>query len=211
MAKKRGRKQQQQANLIVIFLGILLAATFVVIIGARFLGNAVDFDVNQQSRQESESVQAQRQQFIRNLAPYAQELQKTYHILPSITLAQAALESNWGQSSLASRYHNLFGVKSEDPANSQVLTTREYVNGEWQEVHARFRVYANDDASLLAHAQLLANGTDWNPQQYSDVLQATNYRTAAQALSDDGYATDPSYAEKLINVIETYHLSQYDQ
>jgi len=43
------------------------------------------------------------------------------------------------------------------------------------------------------------------------VITATNYREAAQALQDAGYATDPSYAQKIIQVIETYHLDQYDQ
>ena len=59
--------------------------------------------------------------------------------------------------------------------------------------------------------KLLAQGTTWNPQQYQHVVAATNYKTAAAALQQDGYATDPTYAQKLINVIETYKLNQYDQ
>ncbi len=61
------------------------------------------------------------------------------------------------------------------------------------------------------HALLFVNGTSWNKNQYQDVLQATNYRDAAQALLKDGYATDPTYPDKLIQIIQKYHLSQYDK
>jgi mannosyl-glycoprotein endo-beta-N-acetylglucosaminidase len=60
------------------------------------------------------------------------------------------------------------------------------------------------------HTQLFVNGTDWNAKQYADVLAATDYKTAAKALQSSGYATDPDYADKIINVIETYNLEQYD-
>nr|AIA90369.1 glucosaminidase [uncultured Lactobacillus sp.] len=49
--------------------------------------------------------------FIEQILPAAQQQQEQHHILTSITLAQAALESDWGQSQLASKYHNLFGIK----------------------------------------------------------------------------------------------------
>ena len=60
------------------------------------------------------------------------------------------------------------------------------------------------------HALLLVNGTSENPQRYQAVLQATDYKTAAYALVSGGYATDPGYAEKIIRMIETYNLNQYD-
>lgn len=53
----------------------------------------------------------QKRQFIEKILPAAQQQQRENHILTSITLAQAALESDWGQSELASKYHNLFGIK----------------------------------------------------------------------------------------------------
>ena len=65
--------------------------------------------------------------------------------------------------------------------------------------------------SVLAHAQLLANGVDWNPTLYHKVLGTRNYKQAAQALQEAGYATDPTYAEKLIQMIEQHQLYQYDQ
>ncbi|KRN23573.1 glycoside hydrolase family 73 protein [Lacticaseibacillus camelliae] len=149
--------------------------------------------------------------FIKRLAPYAQTLQGQYQVLPSITLAQAILESDWGTSTLAKDYHNLFGIKDDDPAHSQLLKTQEYQDGKWVTVEARFRVYPSDQASMKAHAELLVNGPQWNPHLYDGVRQATDYQAAAKALQRAGYATDPTYADKLIRLIDTYDLSKYDQ
>ncbi|MCI2032973.1 MAG: glycoside hydrolase family 73 protein [Lactobacillus sp.] len=169
-----------------------------------------------QNRQEATEVPAQtsvdetKAAFIKRLAPYAQELHQTYGVFASITLAQAILESDWGQSTLASDYHNLFGIKSSDAAHSQVLTTQEYVNDKWVTIKARFAVYPNDQASMKAHALLFVNGTNWNPAQYQEVLKATTYQAAATALKTDGYATDPDYPSKLVNLIKEWRLDQYD-
>ena len=56
----------------------------------------------------------------------------------------------------------------------------------------------------------MLNGTYYNSNNYSAVVNATNYKDAAQALQDADYATDPDYAKKLINIIQTYDLDQYD-
>lgn len=74
-----------------------------------------------------------------------------------------------------------------------------------------FRVYPNFADSVSAHTQLFLYGTTWNAKQYASVLSATDYKTAAKAVQSSGYATDPTYADKLINMIETYHLNQYDK
>nr|WP_238595691.1 glycoside hydrolase family 73 protein [Loigolactobacillus backii] len=175
------------------------------------MGEQARVDVADQNVNNQAEVQRNRQTFIKRLAPEAKRLQQTYHVLPSITLAQAILESDWGTSQLATNYHNLFGVKGTDPNQTKVMLTKEYRNGQWVEIRGRFQIYANDQASLAAHAALLANGTSWNTNQYQHVISATNYRTAAAALKQDGYATDPDYPAKLINLIKTYDLEQYDQ
>lgn len=161
------------------------------------------------ARIERESPQQTKTDFIKQLVPSAQKQQRQYHVFASITLAQAALESNWGQSELSARYHNLFGIKSDQP-NSPQLTTKEYVNGQWITVKARFASYASYDESIAAHTQLFVNGTGWDASHYQAVLAAANYQQAAQALQAKGYATDPGYAQKLIDLIQEYHLDQYD-
>ena len=211
MAKKRkkGNLVQQLGIPQLILAGLILA--FVGLLLVRLLGEQPRVAVDDAAAVQQESTQREHRAFIEGLAPVAQRLQLTYHVLPSVTIAQAILESDWGNSQLATRYHNLFGVKGSDPNTTQLLSTKEYQNGQWIEIHARFQVYTSDTAALEAHAKILAQGTSWNPQQYQHVIAATDYKSAAAALQQDGYATDPTYAQKLINVIETYKLNQYDQ
>lgn len=156
------------------------------------------------------SIRQQHEEFIQSIAPAAVNSSHNYGILPSITIAQAILESDWGQSQLASNYHNLFGIKSDNPNNSQLLETQEYQNGQWITISARFRVYASFEESIQDHSALLANGTTWNKQQYQHVLASTNYLEAAHNLQRDGYATDPDYTQKIIQIIQKYHLDRYD-
>lgn len=159
---------------------------------------------------QEESTEMSHKEFIERLVPHAKELQEGYGILPSIILGQAILESNWGQSSLASQYNNLFGIKAYGDSNKIKLETQEYINGEWITIQGEFRVYQSWEESMDDHTMLFVNGVDWNPAKYADVLSAANYEAAAEALQEAGYATDPTYAEKIKNVIATYHLNQYD-
>lgn len=163
--------------------------------------------VEQEAREKMPSA---KEQFIASVKPEAQAMMKQHHVYASITIAQAILESNWGKSTLAAKYYNLFGVKSDDPNNSKVLRTQEYVNGEWITINGRFQVYASWNASIDEHALLMVNGTTYNSQQYAQVIAATSYQDAAQALQNAGYATDPTYASKLISIIQKYKLDQYD-
>lgn len=164
-----------------------------------------------QRKQEQEKLLRERKAFIKKIGPIAHEVDKSYDLLPSITIAQACLESNYGQSALSQKYNNLFGVKGSNPNTSAVLVTREYVKGKWINVKARFQIYDSYDASIRAHARLFQNGTTWNHQQYKHVLAAKDYKTQAKALVQDGYATDPDYASKLINLIEQFNLDKYDK
>ncbi|WP_281165912.1 glycoside hydrolase family 73 protein [Liquorilactobacillus sicerae] len=195
------RGHLRASSLLLIFLLVFLV--FLITLG--WLGK---FSRNNQNAVTIDNTQ--KKAFIEQILPAAQQQQQSHHLLTSITLAQAALESDWGQSQLANKYHNLFGIKSNQ-TNSKLLTTKEYVNGSWITVEARFAVYNNWTASIAAHTQLLLNGTKWDKNHYQTVLQADNYRQAAQALQTQGYATDPAYAQKLIEVIEKYHLNRYDQ
>lgn len=151
-------------------------------------------------------------EFINKLVPVAKELHQTYGILPSIILGQAILESDWGKSELSAKYNNLFGIKSFSPNDDSVkLTTKEYKEGKWIEIQANFKVYASWEDCMRDHTMLFVNGVDWDPYLYQGVLLASDYKTAAKALQASGYATDPTYANKVIEVIETNQLYQYDQ
>ena len=146
--------------------------------------------------------------FIADIAPAAQQMQANYGVHASISIAQAILESDWGESELSAVYNNLYGMKGDNPENTVRLMTSEYYNGEWVTIQANFRVYGSWAESVQDHALLFVNGTTWDPDQYAPVLQAATYQEAAQALQDCGYATDPDYAEKLIAVIEQHALDE---
>lgn len=130
-------------------------------------------------------------------------------LFPSITIAQAIHESAWGQSSLASEYNNLFGVKANSVWTGPVveIPTQEEVNGGIITVIARWRVYDSWDAAIDDRIAFLTENSRY---QEAGVFKAQNYIEQAQALQAAGYATDSEYAEKLIKTIETYSLYLYD-
>lgn len=131
-------------------------------------------------------------------------------VLASVTVAQAILESGWGQSALASApYHNLFGIKKGYGWAGAVvnMNTSEFENGKWVTVVAPFRAYGSQMASfqdhtnfLLANSRYAANG----------VINAPNYIAMATGLQAAGYATAPTYASALINLVERYNLQSLD-
>lgn len=204
MAKKKWKKQKRKN----IRWPAVVAGVVVILLAFVFsLKNlSSPFTDNQQENE----VQSH-QQFIERLVPHAQELQDGYGVLPSIILGQAILESNWGKSTLASKYNNLFGIKAYGDQKKVSLETKEFVNEEWITIQGDFKVYDSWEQSMDDHTQLFVQGVDWNPALYEKVITATNYQEAAQALQEAGYATDPGYAQKIIQVIETYQLNQYDR
>ncbi|HAP8441296.1 TPA: glycoside hydrolase family 73 protein [Enterococcus faecium] len=204
MAKKKWKKQKRKN----IRCPAVVAGVAVILLAFVFsLKNLSSPFTDNQQENEAQS----HQQFIERLVPHAQELQDGYGVLPSIILGQAILESNWGKSTLASKYNNLFGIKAYGDQKKVSLETKEFVNEEWITIQGDFKVYDSWEQSMDDHTQLFVQGVDWNPALYEKVITATNYQEAAQALQDAGYATDPGYAQKIIQVIETYQLNQYDR
>lgn len=145
--------------------------------------------------------------FIQRIAKNAQRVGLEYDLYPSVIIAQAALESNWGVSGLASQpYHNLFGVKGAFHGHAIRQPTTEYTKeGKQLEISDYFRWYDNDYQSLCDYAETL------NDPLYEGVhrSQASNYRQATHFLLGR-YATDPQYDRKLNRLIDSYHLTRYD-
>ena len=130
-------------------------------------------------------------------------------ILPSVIVAQAILESARGTSELARKANNLFGIKGNYNGQSYTVKTKEYLNGKWTTVNAAFKKYPSYRESIIDHGNFFTS-TPWCTQNYQRVLNAKDYKTQAKALQACGYATDPQYANKLINLIETNNLSSLD-
>jgi flagellum-specific peptidoglycan hydrolase FlgJ len=125
----------------------------------------------------------------------------------SITIAQAALESAWGESGLTKAGNNLFGIKADSLWRGQTLTmnTREFIKGQWVVVPALWRKYPSWQASMEDHATFLRR----NPRYKACFLCATA-PAFAKALLQAGYATDPEYANKLIALMDKHQLQALD-
>lgn len=130
---------------------------------------------------------------------------KNYQILPSITAAQAILESGWGNSSLSQSANNLFGIKGRYNGQYILLPTQEYINGQWILVNAEFRKYPNWSASVEDHGKFFHDNS-----RYSNLIGIKDYKQVANLLKQDGYATDPEYPAKLISLIESNNLASWD-
>ena len=147
---------------------------------------------------------AAQQAFISQVAPGAIAMQSRYGIPAAVTIAQAIDESGWGQSALAIRDHNLFGIKGTGPAGTDMLPTQEYQNGQYVTVTAPFRVYHNVAESIADHGQLLATNSVYQ--------HAMSDRHLPDAFATDltgVYATDPNYGASLIAIMRLYNLYQF--
>lgn len=140
--------------------------------------------------------------YIDNYKTIAMAEMKRTNIPASITLAQGILESNHGNSYLAKKGKNHFGIKCHRSWRGQ----RVYA---WDDEKRRscFRKYPSSYASFIDHSNFLINN-----QRYDELLLLpnTNYEEWAKGLKKAGYATDPNYAKQLVSIIEKYDLRAYD-
>lgn len=145
--------------------------------------------------------------FIAAIGPAARASAAKTRIPASFVTAEGALESGWGASQLATEGFNLFGVKADPSWTGPVLTmqTREYLSGQWVMVPARWRKYADWLGSIQDHAAFLLD----NPR-YQPAFAYTGGALFAQAVQACGYATDPDYATKIIEIIKAHGLSALD-
>jgi flagellum-specific peptidoglycan hydrolase FlgJ len=145
------------------------------------------------------------QAFISQVAPGAIAAQHRYGVPAAVTIAQAIDESAWGQSSLATKDHNLFGIKGTGPAGSDTLPTQEYGNGQSVTRTASFRIYNNVAESINDHGSLLATSG-----YYARAMADHQDPNAFAAALTGVYATDPAYGTKLIDLMRRYDLYRYD-
>lgn len=128
-----------------------------------------------------------------------------YKILPSLTAAQAILESGWGKHA---PHNALFGIKADSSWTGKSFdgkTQEEYQPGVVTDIVDRFRAYNSWNESILDHGKFLND----NPR-YKAVIGETDYKKACHAIKDAGYATASGYAELLIQLIEENGLQEWD-
>lgn len=139
--------------------------------------------------------------YILSYAKLAVTEMQLYKIPASITLSQGMLETGGGQSRLAEKANNHFGIKCKAEWTGEKIYHDDDALGEC------FRKYAKVDDSFRDHSKFLAERPYYKNLFY---LPLTDYKAWAHGLKKAGYATNPKYASILISKIEKYNLSQFD-
>jgi LysM repeat protein len=123
-----------------------------------------------------------------------------HNIPASITMAQGILESGNGNSDLAKKGNNHFGIKCNDWAGEKMYKNDDLKN-------ECFRVYSSPEESFIDHSLFLKGKS-----RYSKLfnLEISDYKGWANGLKAAGYATNPKYASRLIKIIESLKLSKLD-
>lgn len=142
------------------------------------------------------------ERYINRYAPMAVDQMERYGVPASITLAQGLLESRAGTSRLATEGNNHFGIKCGSAWHGRYMLMTDDAPNE------KFRVYRNAAESYEDHSRFLRQN-----QRYASLfdLRLTDYKGWARGLKRAGYATSPTYANSLIDIIERYELHDYDK
>ncbi len=150
--------------------------------------------------------------FITEIATYAQPIAQANDLYASVMIAQAVVESGWGNSALSQApYYNLFGIKGSYQGQTVYMDTLEFLNNQWVNKKEPFRQYPSFAESFNDNAYVLRNTSFGNGYYYAGTWKSnTRSYTDATACLTGRYATDPGYASKLNNIITTYGLTQYD-
>ncbi len=150
------------------------------------------------------------QEFLNKAIPAATTASSKYGTYTSVMLAQATVESAWGQSGLAQEpNNNLFGIKGSYNGQSVNMNTGEYGKGGYYTTNAGFRKYPSYTESFEDNGSLLRNQMG-NYYSGTWVENSSNYAQATQNGLQGKYATDPNYAKTLNSVIATNGFDKYD-
>ena len=149
------------------------------------------------------------EQFISSIAEAAVESADQTGVPASVTIAQAILESYWGSSRLAHDANNYFGIKAQTrggSAGSLTFDVWEVIGGRNVVQTQAFRAYNTVAESFVDHGLFFME----NSRYASAMAVKDDPKQFAVAINRDGYATDPSYASKLIGLMDRYNLYRYD-
>ena len=130
-------------------------------------------------------------------------------LFASVAMAQAILESGSGQSKLATDHNNLYGIKAGEgwTGPKVMMDTLEYFTTSLpQKINDEFRKYPTPEASIKDWVKLLTKN-----EKYANVLKAKTPQRQAREIQAAGYATDPDYSDKLINLINEHQLERLDK
>ena len=145
--------------------------------------------------------------FIKMIGDAAVSYYKDYGILPSLTIAQAILESNWGRSGLSRDCYNFFGMKWSKGCGcdyKEYKTKEQKKDGSYVTITAKFRKYYSVSEGIKGYYDFLQY------RRYQNLRGVTDYNKACDLIRQDGWATSLYYAHNLKNYIKQYDLDDYD-
>ena len=146
-----------------------------------------------------------RRRFLAQIVPAVLPAARDWHVPPSITLAQAILESGWGRSGLSARHHNLFGVKAGSSDQKVRMASHEHKWGRLRASRETFRTYADKGESIAHHARLL--GED---RRYAHARPVWTNGPAFLSAIAPRYASSPTYVDKVSEIVDCYELDRWD-
>ena len=154
------------------------------------------------------AITEKQQRFIEDIAKHVQKYARAYGILVhSPIIAQAILESGWGESKLASKYHNYFGMKCGTAWTGKSVnmeTKEEYTPGTLTTIKDNFRVYDSMEEGVKGYFEFIQK------PRYKNLKGVTDAKKYLQLIKADGYATASNYVESTYQLITQYELTEYD-
>lgn len=156
------------------------------------------------------ATNVQIQQFIKTLSALAiaEAKKRSRWVLPSVCIAQSALETGWGTSPLMTKANAYFGIKATSSWKGKVYnsSTKECYDGvTFADITACFRAYDSLAESVADYFDLITGAS-----RYGAAVCNSDANSTITAIKNGGYATDPSYVTKVMNIINSYNLTQYD-
>ena len=150
----------------------------------------------------------EKQDFIKKVAGYVQKYAAAYGIaIHSPIIAQAILESGWGESRLAAVYHNYFGLKCGTRWTGKSVnlkTMEEYTPGTLTQIKDNFRVYGSMEEGVKGYFDFI------QLERYQNLKGITDPAAYLETIKADGYATSSRYVENTMRIVSQYDLQQYD-
>ena len=158
---------------------------------------------------------------VMKIGPMCTQNQLESGILASVTAAQFILESGYGKIELPQKTNNCFGMKKSLSGNTwpgstwdgntvYKKSTKEVYNGVEQTITAEFRVYSCVEDSIADHSAYLLGAKNDSEKRYKGLTKCKKPKKAIKIIKAGGYATDPQYVSKVMNIIKRYNLTQYD-
>lgn len=141
-----------------------------------------------------------KEDYVDNVKAYALDVKEEYNIPPSVTIAVSIYESNYGQSQLAKKYHNYFGLKATNKVESVLMVTRDY----GRRVMARFMKFDSQKEGFLGFGEFLQKS------HYKKAHKQENGIDFVREMLKAGYCPDRDYLKNISVIINRHELEKID-